>query len=167
MCNEIHFLEALKRPRIAAEKSKVIKKTVVWIAAYFELLRKYPSGVVSVNGIEKIWKLQVLKTGGGNNIAASACHAGSMEKLKKEVDEHQLIHYSVKKIQKIFKKCIRSKRKNPRIYLNLLERCDLKVADAIRYGAKWDYKTSNWYVKKSTGVGYRLAILRFGVENLD
>jgi hypothetical protein len=166
LCNNIPFKEALKRSRIAKQKSKVIKKMVVWLLAYFELSRQYPDGIIKydANGNEEKWKLPVLRTGGGNNIAATAKHFNLIIKLKKEVDEYQLIHYSVKKIQTIFKKCIRLKRKNLRINLNLHKRRDLKIKDAMRYGAKWDHKTSNWYVKKTAGVGGRLAIIRFGVK---
>ena len=176
LCENLTFKKAMKKTK--ASKSFILKKTIIWVEMYFALLGRFPNGICLVDGVEKEWKFQVLLGGGGNNIAATGHydHVKLMLRLKKQVDRYKIQHYSVKKIQKIFKKCVQSKfpksfkvvrkpqrktERGERIYLNIAKRQDLKIKDAIRLGARWEEKTKTWYVAKSSG---RLAIVKYGTK---
>jgi len=176
LCEGFTFKKAMKKTK--ASKSFILKKTIIWVEMYFALLGRFPNGICLVDGIEKEWKFPVLLGGGGNNIAVTGNknHVKLMLRLKKQVDRYKIQHYSVKKIQKIFKKCVRSEslksfklvgkpqrktERGERIYLNIVKRQDLKIKDAMRLGARWEEKTKRWYVVKSSG---RLAIVKYGIK---
>jgi hypothetical protein len=175
------FKKAMKKTKVS--KSFILKRILVWMEMYFEMARRFPNGLCIVDAVEKVWRFPVLLTGGGNNITVSGldAHFKLMVNLKKEIDEYKLQHYSVKKIQKIFKKCVQSNfpkilklvrkpqrkiEKGDRVYLNIAKRQDLKIQDAIRFGAHWEEKSETWYVAKSSSAksSGRMAILKYGTK---
>jgi hypothetical protein len=172
LCEGKTFSKMLKK--LKNHKSIVLKRTIIWLEGYFELAKRYPSGMI-YGDVAKKWKLPCLPSGGGNNISVGGDLQtfAVMTNLKKQVKLYALKHYSVKKIQTIFKKYAKqnvpltvrfSKPRNSRIYLDIQNRKGLSIKNAVRYGASWDEDEQLWYVVKSRRLGGRLAILKYGIK---
>lgn len=170
LCEGKTFSKMLKK--LKNHKSIVLKRTIIWLEAYFELAKRYPSGIIYIDNVAKKWNLPCLPSGGGNCISVNGdlnCLT-IMKKLKKQVKIYTLKHYSVKKIQTIFKKYVKlndpltERPMNPRIYLDIQNRKGLSIKNAVRYGASWDEEEQLWYVVKSRRLGGRLAILKYGAK---